>query len=488
MTLQQLRYLIAVAACGSISAAAHSLYVSQSSLSVAVRDLERETGVTIFERSNRGTTLTSAGAELMRYARRVVAQADFMEQRYARGPAGRQALTRPLMRGDVPAAASMQADVDARKSAGEQLDEEAGGGAAPFPPQDGKGAPQPGRGGAAQAGSAGGAPDDRGRPVIGIIPSFLPEQSACTVREHYTSAVAAAGGTPLILPLTSDTTVYETLFPLIDGFLLTGGQDISPARYGCANPGSATDSRASGKPDATDGAPGQRAGDATGGVPNQRAGEYTPTREEVECLVLAYAYQFDIPVLGICRGMQMINVFFGGTLHLDLAETFCAARDGAGPSVEHWQHDDYGTPTHFVSIVRASKLARILDAKELATNSMHHQGIRDLSPLLDAAAYGPDGLVEAVEVRDRTFMIGVQWHPELLTGAKRMGCLFSSLVREAEGTRMRRGHAGSTGLRTTCKPRLGQPQKACPVVPAALSISKADDDALWPAITFAEGI
>lgn len=83
MTLQQLRYLIAIAACGSISQAAHSLYVSQSSLSVAVKDVERETGVTIFERSNRGITLTREGTELLGYARQVVEQADLMEQRYA---------------------------------------------------------------------------------------------------------------------------------------------------------------------------------------------------------------------------------------------------------------------------------------------------------------------------------------------------------------------------------------------------------------------
>lgn len=84
MTLQQLRYLIAIASCGSISAAAHSLYVSQSSLSVAVKDVERETGVQIFDRSNRGITLTRDGAELLGYARQVVEQADLMDQRYAR--------------------------------------------------------------------------------------------------------------------------------------------------------------------------------------------------------------------------------------------------------------------------------------------------------------------------------------------------------------------------------------------------------------------
>ncbi len=278
-------------------------------------------------------------------------------------------------------------------------------------------------------------------PVIAIVPTHIPSEELLRVSDRYVAAVVAAGGAPLMLPLTHDIRVYETLLPLVDGFLLTGGHDINPERYG----ESATSDKLS---------------------------ELTPEREEVECLILSYAYQFDIPLLGICRGMQMINVFFGGTLHLDLADQFSGKNANQAETPNHWQKGDYDKPTHFVNIVRASKLGSILKAERLATNSIHHQGVRDLAPLLDATAYGPDGLVEAVEVRDRSFIMGVQWHPEFFADEKQMGCLFSSLVREAEHTR-------ETG---DSSPRAGRPKP-----PSHLRIEK-DGDGLWPDIRFADCI
>ena len=128
------------------------------------------------------------------------------------------------------------------------------------------------------------------RPVIGIVPTYDPNEGVLRMNNHYAQAVVAAGGAPLIIPFTSDVSVYESLLPRIDGFVLSGGR-TSARCYG---------------------------GDITYG----KLSELTPEREEVEYLLLSYAYQFDFPLLGICRGMQMINVFFGGTLYLDLEEQF----------------------------------------------------------------------------------------------------------------------------------------------------------------------
>lgn len=253
---------------------------------------------------------------------------------------------------------------------------------------------------------AGGAPaaDKAHLPIIGIVPTSLPDVNKIELRGAYADAIIAAGGSPLVLPLVADKRVYETLFPIMDGFLLTGGADISPERYYSNEHHSKSD------------------------VP-------TPLREEVECLILSYAYKFDVPTLGICRGMQMMNVFFGGTLYQDLYDQF-PIHDDDEPElpIQHWQQDDWSNPSHFVHIIRESKLGEMLNSDRLATNSMHHQGVKELSPMLRPAAYGPDGLVEAVEMPDRTFMMGVQWHPEYFA-RKNMKCIFSTLVNEAAAAR-----------------------------------------------------
>lgn len=241
-------------------------------------------------------------------------------------------------------------------------------------------------------------------PIIGIVPSQEPAENRLMVRSTYVDAIVECGGAPMVLPITSDKHVYETLFPLLDGFVLTGGQDVSPKRYHEQ-------------------------------VTSDKLSETTPLREEVECLILSYAYKYDVPTLGICRGMQMMNVFFGGTLYQDLYDQFPLHDDDEPEQpIEHWQQDDWSHPSHFVRIIRDSKLGEMLDSDRLATNSMHHQGVKELSPMLKPAAYGPDGLVEAIEMPNRTFMMGVQWHPEYFA-RKNMKCIFSALINEAASAR-----------------------------------------------------
>ena len=281
-------------------------------------------------------------------------------------------------------------------------------------------------------------------PVIGIVPSKDGEKDALLFPTRYAEAIVAAGGAPLMLPLSGDPRVYETLFPLIDGFVLTGGNDIDPARYGAV-------------------------------ADSGKISEHSPDREELEYLILSYAYRFDLPLLGICRGMQMINVCLGGTLYRDLDDQFPGVRrPGVNddlaelPRLAHWQKEDYHTPTHRVGIKPGSLLAEMMGTSPVKVNSMHHQGICEVSPKVEAVAWAEDGLVEGIEVRDRSFILGVQWHPEFFAKrkVKRLTCVFSGLI---EAARLSHDRArGSVAIRTA---------------------AAADDAASqWPVITFAEYI
>ena len=281
-------------------------------------------------------------------------------------------------------------------------------------------------------------------PVIGIVPSQNSTEKLVSFPERYAQAIVRAHGAPLLLPLSGDPRVYETLFPLIDGFVLTGGNDIDPARYGAI--------RDSGK-----------------------ISEHSPEREELEYLILSYAHRFDLPLLGICRGMQMINVCFGGTLYRDLTDQFpgirregCSSDCDVLPKIVHWQKLPYDRPTHRVDIRLDSRLGRLLNVDHIKVNSMYHQGICDVSSMVDPVAYGPDGLVEAIEVRDCSFMMGVQWHPEFFGPAEhRMVRVFEALIEAAERNKSKKSERGGVVISRSENP---------------------DVTSHWPSITFADCI
>ena len=221
------------------------------------------------------------------------------------------------------------------------------------------------------------------KPVIGITPSPTVDELGHGTFERYAmsrpyvDAVLAAGGVPVVLPPQEENA--ETLVKMLDGLLLSGGGDVEPARYGeeTVHP-------------------------TTYGV--------HPLRDRFEEALLKEALERDLPVLCICRGIQLLNVALGGTLVQDVSDQVAGA-------VEHRQQeaglktDDIG---HEVTVVPGSILADVFGSERIGVNSYHHQVIRDVAPDLEVAATGPDGVIEGVALRDKPFVVGVQWHPELM--------------------------------------------------------------------------
>ncbi len=211
------------------------------------------------------------------------------------------------------------------------------------------------------------------KPLIGLIPLVDEERESLWMLPGYMQGTAAAGGLPIVLPLEDDAADLARLCAVCDGFLLTGGHDVSPEFYGaCRLP---------------------------------VCGACSPERDRMEAEVLRIAMRADKPVLGICRGLQFINAALGGTLWQDLPSQ--------RPSgIEHHQRPPYDTIAHSVRLLPRSPLAGLLGRDELAVNSYHHQGICTLADPLEAMAVAPDGLVEAVRHPGQRFLWGVQWHPE----------------------------------------------------------------------------
>lgn len=211
------------------------------------------------------------------------------------------------------------------------------------------------------------------KPLIGLVPLVDEERDSYWMLPGYMDGVAAAGGIPVVLPLTADEETLAQLAEQCDGFLFTGGHDVSPALYGQE--------------------------------PLPVCGACCAERDAMERVLLEKALAADKAVLGICRGIQFLNAALGGTLYQDLPTQ-------APSKTEHHQKPPYHLPVHSVTLVKGAPLQRLLDKERLAVNSYHHQAVRDLSSHLQPMAYAEDGLVEAVYAPAHTFVWAVQWHPE----------------------------------------------------------------------------
>jgi len=224
------------------------------------------------------------------------------------------------------------------------------------------------------------------------------------IRDTYTGAVRAAGGLPIILPIgDDDPELIDGYLAAVDGLLFTGGEDIAPAYYGEAR--------------------------------DERCQEPDPERDLFEIHLARAGLDRRVPVLGICRGLQILNVAAGGTLYQDIT---CrpGTRDYHSTSLAN-----RGQLIHRVRLVQGSRLRGIMGVAESQVTSTHHQFVKDLAPGFRVSAESAeDGIVEGIERPEVPFLLAVQWHPERLYADHAAHlALFSSLVEAARERPMRRG-------------------------------------------------
>lgn len=261
---------------------------------------------------------------------------------------------------------------------------------------------------------------DRALPLVVIttsLTSYLGEP-ALRLSENYAEAVLMAGGLPVAAPLTERLAAYDELLNRADGLLLSGGADIDPATYRL--PLEARDLAEGDGP-----CPGPEEGADDPAAAEALVHETTPLRDAVELHLLSGAEDRGLPMLGICRGAQVMNVAHGGTLYQDVR-----AQHSPAPGTLRIEHDAYmdGRLSHTVEVEADSLLAHLVGSGEIAVNSMHHQAVRTVGRGLVASAAATDGVIEAIERPDGPFMLGVQWHPEYLAGEEPMSRIFSAFV------------------------------------------------------------
>jgi putative glutamine amidotransferase len=216
----------------------------------------------------------------------------------------------------------------------------------------------------------------------------------------YTKSIVQAGGIPLLIPPTMDETLLRATYEHVDGVLMTGGGDVDPVLYGMTDDGL---------------------------VHNVQ-----PERDATEINVAKWAAAEDKPLFGICRGSQVMNVALGGTLYRDIPAEYPHHND-----VEHdlWGSKPRDFEAHSVEVKDGTHLARVLNTHSVMVNTLHHQSVKDIAPGLHPSAAAPDGIIEGVELPNARFYVGVQWHPEEMTGySEPMRRLFAAFVEAAKAS------------------------------------------------------
>ncbi len=230
------------------------------------------------------------------------------------------------------------------------------------------------------------------RPKIGVTGHISKENANLSITQSYMEVIYACGGFPLLLPVKGDTDLWIESARALDGYLFTGGGDIAPSRYGEET--------------------------------LHCCGEISPLRDEMELGLLNAVLPTGKPVLGICRGIQLLNVGLGGTLYQDIY-----LQNAQTIQQQHTQKLPDYLPAHDVFIEEGSLLHRIVKVTRLPVNTLHHQAVKACAPGLCAVARSSTGLIEAIEKLDHPYFLGVQWHPERMWHADAAAkAIFESFV------------------------------------------------------------
>ena len=236
-------------------------------------------------------------------------------------------------------------------------------------------------------------PANKTAPIIGLTGNF--RDNDCTLAEGYYQSVLKAGGVPVIIPPSEDVNALLNLLDTLDGIMLTGGADINPLYWG--------------------------------EEPVKELHGINPRRDKQELLLVKLAADRQIPILGICRGIQTMVAALGGTLYQDIHSQM------EGILIKHDQDLERSYASHTVQIDKGTLLNKLFGSETIAVNSFHHQAVKEPPLGFRVCARSADGVIEAIESTEFKSMLGVQWHPEcfILRGDECMMPLFNWLVKEA---------------------------------------------------------
>jgi putative glutamine amidotransferase len=234
-----------------------------------------------------------------------------------------------------------------------------------------------------------------GLPTLAIPPGPKPPRFG--INQSYVRALTAAGCAPVLIPILDDEDRLRAIYDRLDGIVFPGGADVAPHEYGEAS------------------------------IDNVNIIE--APRDRTELTLARWAFADDLPTLGICRGQQLLNVALGGTLYQDL-------RHQGVTTVEHSDADGRARNAllHRVRLDPGSRLAQLIDETSIEVNSLHHQAVKSIAPLLKITGTSDDGVIESLESDDRRFLIAVQWHPEEIDDIPWVRRLFKGFAQAAQGT------------------------------------------------------